>query len=44
MTKGRTDAVFHPDRTMFPFDPERSSRFRDRLTLTILEHEDALTH
>ena len=36
--------VFHPDRTVFPFDPEHSSRFRDRLKLSILEHEDALTH
>jgi hypothetical protein len=36
--------VFHPDRTVFPFDPEHSSRFRNRLKLSILEHEDALAH
>jgi hypothetical protein len=34
--------VFHPNRTIFPFNPERSSRFRDHLRLSILEHEDAL--
>jgi hypothetical protein len=34
--------VFHPNRTVFPFDPEHNSRFRSRLKLSILEHEDAL--
>ena len=34
--------VFHPNRTVFPFDPEHSRRFRDHLKLSILEHEDAL--
>jgi hypothetical protein len=35
--------VFHPNRTI-RFNPERSGRFRDRLKLSILEHEDALKH
>jgi hypothetical protein len=34
--------VFHPNRTVFPFDPEHSSHFRDHLRLSILEHEDTL--
>ena len=34
--------IFHPNRTIFPFNPEHSSRFRDHLRLSILEHEDAL--
>ncbi|HWN94927.1 MAG TPA: hypothetical protein VNT99_07835 [Methylomirabilota bacterium] len=34
--------IFHPNREVFPFNPERSGRFRDRLRLSILEHEDAL--
>ena len=34
--------IFHPNRTVFPFDPERSQRFRDGLRLSILDHEDAL--
>lgn len=35
--------IFHPNRTIIPFDPEHSRRFRDHLKLCILEHEDALT-
>jgi hypothetical protein len=34
--------IFHPNRTIFPFHPEHSGRFRDRLRLSILDHEDAL--
>lgn len=34
--------IFHPNRTVFPLDPERSQRFRDGLRLSILDHEDAL--
>lgn len=33
--------IFHPNRTVAPFNPEHSSRFRDHLKLSILEHEDA---
>lgn len=35
--------ILHPNRTVFPFDPEHSRRFRDHLKLSILEHEDAFT-
>ena len=34
--------VFHPNRTILPFNPENSRRFRDHLRLEILEHEEAL--
>lgn len=35
--------IFHPNRTVAPFNPEHSTRFRDHLKLSILEHEDAIT-
>jgi hypothetical protein len=47
--KGRTMlgwiALFdglQPDRILFPFDAENSRRFRDRLSLTILEHTEEI--
>ena len=34
--------VFHPNRTIVPFNPEHSRRFLDRLRLAILEQEEAI--
>jgi hypothetical protein len=34
--------TFSPEASVFPFDPEHSSRFRERFALAILDHAESV--